>query len=131
MAIAYGLEVQPENDPYIEIATQANHLVTLAAVPGAFLVDSFPFLKHLPEWMPGAGFKRKAREWSKVSQAVFDIPSKAAKDQIVISSFFSCQAEAEHRYFFFDRTAATTCRPSCRIAILTSMRARMSIGNGT
>ncbi|KAJ3569370.1 hypothetical protein NP233_g5089 [Leucocoprinus birnbaumii] len=38
-------------------------IVTSAVAPGRFLVDVFPTLKHVPEWMPGAGFKSLARKW--------------------------------------------------------------------
>lgn len=28
------------------------------ATPGRFLVETFPFLRYVPEWFPGAGFQR-------------------------------------------------------------------------
>jgi hypothetical protein len=31
--------------------------------PKDFLVNVFPTLSYVPEWFPGAGWKRKAREW--------------------------------------------------------------------
>jgi hypothetical protein len=27
------------------------------------LVDVFPILKHVPEWVPGAGFQVQAKKW--------------------------------------------------------------------
>lgn len=36
--------------------------VTDAAISGLFLVDILPFLKYVPSWMPGAGFKRFAEK---------------------------------------------------------------------
>ncbi|KAM6492078.1 Cytochrome P450 [Amanita muscaria] len=82
IAIAFGLEAQRENDPYIDIAERGNRLVTTVSMPGLFLVDSIPSLMHVPEWMPGAGFKRKAREWRKIAKAMLEIPSSAAKKRI-------------------------------------------------
>ena len=83
--IAYGLELQPDDDPYVRIVEEAVKSVTAAAIPGAFLVDSTfnPILKHMPEWMPGVGFKRKAREWKKLSLAMLERPYKDAKSRIV------------------------------------------------
>ncbi|KAJ8501740.1 hypothetical protein ONZ45_g12030 [Pleurotus djamor] len=63
MDISYAYDVLPKDDPYVDMAGKALHGLTTAAVPGAFLVDSFPILKYVPSWMPGAGFKRRAREW--------------------------------------------------------------------
>lgn len=36
-----------------------------AGRPGVYLVDSFPWLKHIPSWFLGAGFKRDAKEFQK------------------------------------------------------------------
>jgi len=48
--------------------------IVVAAVPGLYLVDMFPILKHLPWWFPGAGFKRQAAEWSKLPRALVEMP---------------------------------------------------------
>lgn len=42
MDIGYGIDVLPENDPYIEIAEQGIESVTESAIPGHFLVDLIP-----------------------------------------------------------------------------------------
>ncbi|KAF8625112.1 hypothetical protein AX15_005542 [Amanita polypyramis BW_CC] len=82
ISIAYGLDVEPENDPHIEVAEEGHSAVTVAAVPGTFLVDSLPILKYVPEWIPGAEFKRKAKEWRKAGQTMIEMPFAAAKDRI-------------------------------------------------
>ncbi|KAG9226766.1 hypothetical protein CCMSSC00406_0009664 [Pleurotus cornucopiae] len=58
----YGLDVRPENDPNIERAEKALDNFKHAAIAGLYLVDVLPFLKHVPSWMPGAGFKRFAEK---------------------------------------------------------------------
>jgi cytochrome P450 len=87
ISIAYGLDVQEENDPYIHTAEEANRSVTEAGVPGAFLVDSFPILKYVPEWVPGAGFKKKAKEWKELATAMLDAPFKAAMSRIETGNY--------------------------------------------
>ncbi|KAF8884723.1 cytochrome P450 [Gymnopilus junonius] len=82
MSVAYGLEVLPKNDPYIKTAEQGVHPLVAAAVPGAFLVDILPILKYVPEWMPGAGFQKKAKEWKKLARTMIDVPFAAAKKNI-------------------------------------------------
>jgi len=89
MAIAYGIEVLPSNDPYIEIAEKGVKPLTDAAVPGAFLVDQIPLLKYVPAWFPGASFKRKAKEWRKWTEAMVEVPFGAAKRNIVRSKLSS------------------------------------------
>lgn len=83
MSIAYGLDVQDKDDPYIATAEQGIHPLVAAAVPGAFLVDMIPILKYVPDWMPFAGFKRKAKEWRKLALAMIEVPFEAAKRKIV------------------------------------------------
>ena len=83
ISIAYGLDVESENDPYIQVAEKGQNGIAAAAIPGAFLVDSFPILKYVPEWMPGAGFQKKAKAWRKAGQTMTEMPFAAAKNCIV------------------------------------------------
>ncbi|KAJ7607921.1 cytochrome P450, partial [Roridomyces roridus] len=52
---AYGLDVLPEDDPYVKLAEQANAGLIQGFIPGRFLVDSLPILKYVPRWFPGSG----------------------------------------------------------------------------
>jgi len=84
MSISYGLNVKPTDDPYIKTAEQGVHPLVAAAVPGAFLVDTLPLLKYVPEWMPGAGFKTKAREWKILARTMVEAPYAVTKQMMVI-----------------------------------------------
>ncbi|KAF5308977.1 hypothetical protein D9758_018491 [Tetrapyrgos nigripes] len=79
LSIAYGIEVQPENDPFINIAEKALHAAALTVNSGSYLVDQLPALKHIPDWFPGAGFKRQAREWNKDMSAMAVVPLEFVK----------------------------------------------------
>ncbi|KAF8994703.1 cytochrome P450 [Cyathus striatus] len=83
LSITYGINVQPSNDPYIKLAEAGVQPLLEATVPGAFLVDTFPMLKYIPTWIPGANFKRKANEWHKAARGMVDIPFEATKAAIV------------------------------------------------
>ncbi|KAF7977304.1 hypothetical protein HWV62_4283 [Athelia sp. TMB] len=82
MDIAYGIEVLPENDPYLDIAEAAVKAFNDASVPGAFLVDSIPLLKHVPAWVPGAGFQLKAKEGRQALENLIDSPYNAMKKDL-------------------------------------------------
>ena len=45
-------------------------------IPGAFWVDVLPILKYVPEWMPGAGWKKKAARWKVDAIATKEMPWK-------------------------------------------------------
>ncbi|KAJ8079621.1 hypothetical protein PM082_011208 [Marasmius tenuissimus] len=73
LSIAYGIEVLPENDPYVALAEEGVRILGTAQRPGAYLVESIPLLKYIPEWFPGAAWKRRYRVALCVS---FDTPDK-------------------------------------------------------
>ncbi|KAF9457685.1 cytochrome P450 [Collybia nuda] len=82
MSIAYGIEIKRNDDPYVTVAEQGNKAIAMVAVPGAFLVDTIPALKHVPDWMPFAGFKRKAKEWKKLALMASAMPFETTKQMI-------------------------------------------------
>jgi hypothetical protein len=59
--------------------------VVTAGVPGAFLVESIPLLKYLPSWVPGAGFKKKAKQWRKEAIKMMEVPFAALQRDMVRS----------------------------------------------
>ncbi|KAJ3560787.1 hypothetical protein NP233_g10605 [Leucocoprinus birnbaumii] len=83
MSVAYGIDIKPKDDPYIQTAEEGVHGLVAAGVPGAFLVDMLPFLKYVPEWVPGAGFQKKAKEWARLTMIMLDMPFSAAKQALV------------------------------------------------
>jgi len=55
--------------------------------PGRFLVDAFPVLKYIPEWMPGAGFKALAKKWRQTVIQMSDDSFAAALKSLVVFAF--------------------------------------------
>ncbi|KAJ7498204.1 cytochrome P450 [Mycena galericulata] len=86
MSVAYGIKVQPQNDPFIALSKAALHSLVIASVPGKFLVDVIPALQYVPDWFPGAGFKRTAKRWNKLSQDMMELPFAEAKRRIASGS---------------------------------------------
>ncbi|KDQ53882.1 hypothetical protein JAAARDRAFT_415303 [Jaapia argillacea MUCL 33604] len=79
MDIAYGITVTDKNDKLMIISEAAVQSASIAAVPGAFLVDFIPILKYVPAWFPGAGFKRKAEEWRRLKDMFVNEPFDTVK----------------------------------------------------
>ena len=72
MTVSYGLTVSDSEDPFISKAEEALHGFSEAGVPGTFLVDLLPILKHVPSWFPGAGFKRMASYYASANAEVVE-----------------------------------------------------------
>ncbi|EPT01788.1 CyP450 monooxygenase [Fomitopsis schrenkii] len=62
LQIAFGLTAGGSDDPFVLKMAETMENLSEVTAPGAYLVDSLPFLKHVPEWFPGAAFKIKGRE---------------------------------------------------------------------
>ena len=97
MKISYGITVQGSDvDPYISMAEVAFDGLNEAGIPGAFWVDSFPILKHVPNWFPGAGFQKKGEHVRDTIYTMAEHPFRHVQEQLVrvhfyerlISSFF-------------------------------------------
>lgn len=96
--MAYGYNVDPEGPDYmLALADDAvKKIFSEASEPGKWLVDIIPArtsytykyhaygalmhvwyrvtVKYLPEWLPGSGFKKTARQWRKTVYRAYNIP---------------------------------------------------------
>lgn len=61
---------------------QFMHRISLAYVPLSWAVDLLPWLRYLPGWIPGAGFKTTARVWRQNAEDVADLPYAAVRRQM-------------------------------------------------
>ena len=63
MRIVYGIKPANPRDEYVSLAEAMVKIMDKAYTPGKYLVEVFPFLQHVPQWMPGAQFKRDVAVW--------------------------------------------------------------------
>ncbi|KAF5310685.1 hypothetical protein D9619_008116 [Psilocybe cf. subviscida] len=80
LSIAYGIEVLAENDPHVQMSEAGLIAIVKAANWGSHSVDFIPWLKHLPEWLPGMGFKKEAVRWKRLSEAMVNKPFEYAEN---------------------------------------------------
>ncbi|CAE6467170.1 unnamed protein product [Rhizoctonia solani] len=62
--LAYGYRLKDPQDQFFKDSQRAFHNVTLAGMQTNFLVNIFPILSYIPDWFPGTGWKRTAKEWA-------------------------------------------------------------------
>ncbi|KAG1756032.1 cytochrome P450 [Suillus lakei] len=82
LRVSHGYEVKENNDSFIHLVDRAMDQWSRATAPGAFVADFVPFLVKVPEWFPGAGFKRLAREWHDTLEEMVSAPYKFVVDQM-------------------------------------------------
>jgi cytochrome P450 len=59
----------------------AANMVVFGKASAGYLVDLVPFLRHIPDWFPGAQFKRDAKEWRAITKAAMCEPFAMVKRQ--------------------------------------------------
>ena len=82
LAMLYGYTPSPHTpDPLVRLINKVMAEFSKAAVVGAWLVDLIPWLRHLPNWVPGTGFKRTARQWHGDFHEVMNVPINFVTEQ--------------------------------------------------
>ncbi|CAG9982739.1 unnamed protein product [Clonostachys byssicola] len=80
--LTYGYSMETKQpDPVLQLVSRWVDIFCATVIPGKWLVDLFPFMKHLPSWFPGAGFQEIAKRWRKEVFAAADVPFQFAKIQ--------------------------------------------------
>ncbi|EJT76779.1 hypothetical protein GGTG_06694 [Gaeumannomyces tritici R3-111a-1] len=79
----YGYSVNPSGpDPVLNSALQAMKEFSEVVKPFSWAVDLFPSLKHIPDWAPGASFKKKARAYRRTLTDMAHIPYRFVQHQL-------------------------------------------------
>jgi len=87
LKVAYGYQVKDDNDPLVQLLEEGFKSAGRLNVPGKYWVEFMPFLRYIPDWFPGAGFKVEAK---KVGTELSNIelgPFNWAKEQIMTGDF--------------------------------------------
>ncbi|KAI0656915.1 O-methylsterigmatocystin oxidoreductase [Cubamyces menziesii] len=82
MDAVYGIKVLDNDDPYLKMAEKDTEIFSEIFMPGRYLVELLPFLKHVPAWFPGAKFKRDAALWEPHASSVRHVPYNATLEAI-------------------------------------------------
>jgi hypothetical protein len=111
--VVYGHEVKSKDDKFLSMAEKCVWLLSnrIASSGGIWPVDIFPFLKHIPTWVPGMAFKRNAIKWKAQMEEFVNTPYELVQANIVSISP-TCQA---HRAdIFISRKQALRFRRSVK-----------------
>ncbi|RDX54448.1 cytochrome P450 [Lentinus brumalis] len=84
LLVIYGYRVTSNDDPFLNLAEECVDLLSndITSGGGIWPVDIFPFLRYLPSWFPGAGFKRKAIQWKTKMEEFVDKPFELVKSRM-------------------------------------------------
>ncbi|KAF8811120.1 cytochrome P450 [Phlegmacium glaucopus] len=89
LSVVYGYEAVSNEDQFLGLAEECVDLLAnrIASGGGIWPVDIFPFLRHIPLWMPGSGFKKNAIIWKKKMEEFVDRPFEYVKTSMKSGSY--------------------------------------------
>ncbi|KAJ1303937.1 hypothetical protein OPQ81_008348 [Rhizoctonia solani] len=85
--LAYGYHLKSDQDPFFLNAVEATENLFHSTMMSNFLVNAFPALSYVPDWFPGTGWKRTARQRREQKNRAVDAPYEWAKRQVETGSF--------------------------------------------
>ncbi|THU82960.1 cytochrome P450 [Dendrothele bispora CBS 962.96] len=80
--VTHGYSVQEGEDPFVTLADTAMEQFSLSVSSTGFMVNMIPALQYVPEWMPGAGFQKTAKEWAATLEEMVDRPYQWVKSKV-------------------------------------------------
>ncbi|TFK87371.1 cytochrome P450 [Polyporus arcularius HHB13444] len=83
MKIAYGHQIESDDDEYIKLTENVSLAHVDAGDPGTAPVDFFPSLQYLPWWFPGCWFNRVVHNWSWAIKRFHDYPFEEVQRKMV------------------------------------------------
>ncbi|CAE6414823.1 unnamed protein product [Rhizoctonia solani] len=68
----YGYEAESSTDPFLSRTQALFTHIGYAILSSNYLVNTIPALLYVPEWFPGAGWKREATKWRKEKETLIN-----------------------------------------------------------
>ncbi|KAI1792486.1 cytochrome P450 [Ganoderma leucocontextum] len=82
LKLVYDIDVEDENDVFVKISEEALKGAVEGLVPGKFLVEFLPFLRHVPPWFPGATSQRLWAKWMAAGDRLKNVPFEHTKAKL-------------------------------------------------
>ncbi|KDR81197.1 hypothetical protein GALMADRAFT_116228 [Galerina marginata CBS 339.88] len=109
LSAVYGWPpIESKDDPLVTRINDFAHRIVRAALPGAYLVEILPIMKHLPTWM--APWKKWGLEWykkdSEMFEGFYDGVAKTMREGNFKPSFTSSLIERQEDHRLSNQEAA-------------------------
>ncbi|KIK52671.1 hypothetical protein GYMLUDRAFT_100644 [Collybiopsis luxurians FD-317 M1] len=86
LSMAFGISNEDSFEYYVNLSKVGMDAVSDVTAFGAYVVDTIPFLKYLPEWLPGMGFKKQAAYSKKLIHNMMREPLQFVKKKMEIGA---------------------------------------------
>lgn len=79
LGIGFGIKIETDTDPFIQMAVDASYALGHGGAPAGTLVDFFPMIRHLPNFLARSWSLKFARDWGWAIRQIHDAPFAAAQ----------------------------------------------------
>ena len=83
LKVVYGYTAREGKDSFIEKVDESMAQFSELLKFGTYFVDFFPWLRFVPEWFPGGGWKKTLRYHRQTMQEMSSIPFEMVKERMV------------------------------------------------
>ncbi|THH13653.1 hypothetical protein EW146_g6595 [Bondarzewia mesenterica] len=90
LTLAYGYKATDEDDRLVNLVNEAMDQFSETTATNAFAVDIFPILRYVPEWFPGAAWKKKVAKYRTTLQDMLNLPYDWVKQQMAAGTARPC-----------------------------------------
>lgn len=98
LKVVFDIDVINDDDEHITMLDDAMEAVSLAS-PGSFLVERLPFLRHVPSWVPGAGFQEILARSKAANHRLINEPFDQLKESLVSRLLRTCLKRSSTHLF--------------------------------
>ncbi|KAF8872778.1 cytochrome P450 [Infundibulicybe gibba] len=87
--VSYGYQVKTNDDQFVNDIEEGFRITAISGInaPGKYLVETFPFLRFLPSWFPGASFKLTAKRLRERLSFIEQAPYEWAENNISTGNY--------------------------------------------
>ncbi|KAF7346478.1 hypothetical protein MSAN_01875900 [Mycena sanguinolenta] len=103
----YGYDIKNMDDRFVYLTEEAVERLSDIVLPGASIVNTFPFLRYLPSWFPGCSFHKFARDTSELVHEMKNAPLEFVKQNMRNGSGKPSVSECSLDIAGVDTTTAT------------------------
>ncbi|KAJ8596623.1 CyP450 monooxygenase [Rhizopogon salebrosus TDB-379] len=83
LSLTYGYNIRSEDHPVIKLVRKLTTILAKENTPEkAALLQTFPFVKYLPSWLPGLGFIEHAAAARQLAKSVWEQPFEYTKSEV-------------------------------------------------
>lgn len=85
----YGFDDNKTLEYFIDLNERMLEMLLEIVIPGTYWVDFIPWLKHVPAWVPGAVFQKRAAQFRQCSRSAIEEPFQTALMNRTVRYYFT------------------------------------------